>query len=48
VRVMEGPLSGVEGIFVRNSQPKGWLVVSIELLGRSIALEVSRGDVARC
>jgi len=48
VRVMEGPLSGVEGIFVRDSQPKGWLVVSIELLGRSIALEVGRGDVARC
>ena len=48
VRVMEGPLNGVEGIFVRDSQPKGWLVVSIDLLGRSVALEVSRGDVERC
>ena len=48
VRVMEGPLSGIEGIFTRDSQPKGWLVVSIDLLGRSVALEVSRGDVERC
>jgi transcriptional antiterminator RfaH len=48
VRVMEGALSGVEGIFVRDSQPKGWLVVSIDLLGRSVALEVSRGDVVPC
>ena len=45
---MEGPLSGIEGIFVRDSQPKGWLVVSIDLLGRSVALEVSGGDVERC
>jgi transcriptional antiterminator NusG len=47
VRVVEGPLSGIEGIFVRNSQQKGCLVVTIDLLGRSVVLEVSDGDVER-
>jgi transcription termination/antitermination protein NusG len=48
VRVVEGPLTGVEGIFVRNSQQKGSLVVTIDLLGRSVALEVDGEDVERC
>ena len=48
VRVVEGPLTGVEGIFVRNSQQKGSLVVTIDLLGRSVALEVDSEDVERC
>lgn len=48
VRVMNGPLSGIEGIFVTDSQQKGRLVVTIDLLGRSVALEVSGEDVVRC
>ena len=43
-----GPLSGIEGIFVTDSQQKGRLVVTIDLLGRSVALEVSGEDVVRC
>jgi transcription antitermination factor NusG len=48
VRVVDGPLSGIEGIFVTDSQQKGRLVVTIDLLGRSVALEVSGEDVVRC
>jgi transcription antitermination factor NusG len=48
VRVMNGPLSGIEGIFVTDSQQKGRLVVTIDLLGRSVAVEVSGEDVVRC
>ena len=48
VRVMDGPLSGIEGIFVTDSQQKGRLVVTIDLLGRSVAVEVSGEDVERC
>jgi transcription termination/antitermination protein NusG len=48
VRVVDGPLSDIEGIFVTDSQQKGRLVVTIDLLGRSVALEVSGEDVVRC
>jgi transcription antitermination factor NusG len=48
VRVEEGPLSGVEGIFVQDSRQKGRLVVSVDLLGRSVAVDVSAGDVVPC
>jgi transcription antitermination factor NusG len=48
VRVVDGPLSGIEGIFVTDSQQRGRLVVTIDLLGRSVALEVSGEDVVRC
>src|SRR5262245_52807928 len=48
VRVVNGPLSGIQGIFVTDSQQKGRLVVAIDLLGRSVALEVSGEDVVRC
>ena len=48
VRVADGPLSGIEGIFVTDSQQRGRLVVTIDLLGRSVALEVSGEDVVRC
>jgi transcription antitermination factor NusG len=40
VRITRGPLAGVEGIFTRNNPQKGLLVVSIELLQRSVAVEV--------
>jgi transcriptional antiterminator NusG len=43
VRITHGPLSGVEGILVHTKPTKGLLVLSIDLLRRSIAVEV---DVA--
>jgi transcription termination/antitermination protein NusG len=40
VRITHGPLTGVEGILVQSKPNKGLLVLSIELLCRSIAVEV--------
>ena len=40
VRITEGPLAGVEGILVQSKPNKGLLVLSVELLRRSIAVEV--------
>jgi transcription antitermination factor NusG len=39
VRVVDGPLSGVTGILVRNEK-SARLVLSVELLGRSVAVEL--------
>jgi transcriptional antiterminator NusG len=40
VRIADGPLRDVEGILVRSRPKKGLLVLSVELLQRSIAVEV--------
>ena len=40
VRIMRGPLAGVEGILVHNDAHKGLLVVSVQLLQRSVAVDV--------
>lgn len=40
VRVVEGPLAGLEGMFVRDKPHKGRLVVSVNLLQTSVAVEV--------
>jgi transcription antitermination factor NusG len=40
VRITHGPLMGVEGILVQSKPNKGLLVLSVELLRRSIAVEV--------
>jgi transcription antitermination factor NusG len=40
VRIMQGPLSGTEGIFVQSKPKKGLVVLSVELLQRSVAIEV--------
>lgn len=40
VRIVDGPLEGLEGIFVQDKRQKGRLVVSVDLLGRSVAVEV--------
>ncbi len=40
VRIRGGPLVGVEGIFVRGNPNKGLLIVSINMLQRSVAVEV--------
>jgi len=40
VRITRGPLADLEGALVRIQRNKGLLVVSVELLGRSVAVEV--------
>jgi len=40
VRIMRGPLADVEGILVRTKPNKGLFVLSVELLRRSVAVEV--------
>jgi transcription antitermination factor NusG len=40
VRVAAGPLAGVEGILVRSRPERGLLVLSVELLQRSVAVEL--------
>jgi hypothetical protein len=45
LRVTSGPLRGVEGVVVDASNAK-WLVLSVHLLQRSVAVKVERADVA--
>jgi transcription antitermination factor NusG len=40
VVVVEGPLAGVEGLYVHDRPQKGRLVLSIDLLGRSVAVDI--------
>jgi transcription antitermination factor NusG len=40
VRITQGPLAGVEGLLVEGKWHKGLLVLSIDLLQRSVAVEV--------
>jgi transcription antitermination factor NusG len=40
VRIAHGPLAGLEGLFVRSRPNKGLLVLSVELLHQSVAVEV--------
>jgi len=40
VRIAVGPLAGVEGILLRMRLDKGLLVLSVDLLQRSVAVEV--------
>ena len=47
VRIMRGPLSGVEGILVDGKANKGRLVLSVELLQQSVAVEVDCTDVEK-
>jgi transcription antitermination factor NusG len=46
VVVTEGPLAGVEGIFVHSRSEKSRLVLSVDLLGRSVAVEMDAAAVA--
>ena len=48
VRVIDGPLSGIEGIFVQDKPSRGRLVVSVDLLGRSVATEMDVNAVEAC
>jgi len=40
VRITRGPLADIEGILVRSNPRKGLLVVSVELLRRSVAVHL--------
>lgn len=40
VRIVAGPLAGVGGVFLRSKPGRGLLVLSINLLRRSVAVEV--------
>jgi transcriptional antiterminator NusG len=40
VRIAAGPLKGVEGILVANKSEKGILVLSVDLLRRSVAVQI--------
>jgi transcription antitermination factor NusG len=40
VRIVRGPMTDVEGILLRAKDNKGLLVISVELLNRSVAVEV--------
>jgi len=40
MRILHGPLAGVEGIFVTGDPHKGLLILSVEMLRRSVAVEV--------
>lgn len=46
VRVVSGPLSGLEGVFARTKATTR-LVISVELLGRSAAVEIDAAQVER-
>ena len=48
VEVTEGPLAGLEGVFIQGKHSKGRLVVNVELLGRSVAVEVDGTAVKAC
>jgi transcriptional antiterminator NusG len=40
VRITQGPLRGIEGILVQSKPAKGLLILSVDLLQRSLAVEV--------
>jgi transcriptional antiterminator NusG len=40
VRIIDGPLAGLEGLLISTKPQKGLFVVSVELLQRSVAVEV--------
>jgi transcription termination/antitermination protein NusG len=45
VRVTHGPLAGAEGILLQSRPARGRLVLSVELLQRSIAVEVAASAI---
>lgn len=44
VKVIHGPLNGVEGIFV-SEKDKGKLVISVDILQRSVSVAIEEADV---
>ena len=45
VSIVDGPLAGIEGVFMRGRADQRYLVISIDLLGRSVAVEIDGADV---
>jgi len=45
VRVTGGPFAGLSGVFIRERSARGLFVVTIELLQRSVAVEIEQGLV---
>jgi transcription antitermination factor NusG len=45
VRILHGPLAGLEGMLLQHRAKKQLLVISVELLRRSVAVEVECGYV---
>ena len=45
VSIVDGPLTGIEGVFVRGTTNQGCLVISINLLGRSVAVAIDGAAV---
>jgi transcription antitermination factor NusG len=45
VRIVAGPLDGVEALLVRQRPNRGLVVVSVHLLQRSVAVELDAADV---
>lgn len=48
VQVTDGPLTGLEGVFVQDRPGTGRLVVSVGLLGRGVAIEMDCTSVKPC
>jgi transcription antitermination factor NusG len=48
VEVTDGPLAGLQGLFVQDRPAKGRLVLNVDLLGRSVAVEVDCTAVKAC
>ena len=45
VRVKSGPLAGIDGIVVRKKKDFCRLVISVQMLGRSAAVEIDASDI---
>ncbi len=45
VRVVHGPLIGIEGILLKNQPKKNRLVLSVDLLKESVSVEIDEADV---
>jgi transcription antitermination factor NusG len=48
VRICDGALSGLEGVFLHDRPNKGRLIVSVSLLGRSVAVDMDCTSVRLC
>jgi transcription antitermination factor NusG len=45
VEVVNGPLRGVVGRLLRKDAPKARLVLSVDLIGQAVSVEVDAADV---
>ena len=45
VEVVHGPLNGVVGRLMRKDAPKARLVLSVDLIGQAVSVEVDAADV---